>query len=157
MKCYVDGREVPASAVGPPAMNFGQHWRWDGFRRCPYRYEMPADEFLRIAFAPFDQVRREIAQDMADHPADWTELPFVRFRDLGFPSLPVLLEEHPEMLAGLMKWLDLDVLNWLSKGAGGGSGGGTHYSANSLDMFVPNGGRVEIQGIAYEIISATEG
>lgn len=144
---------MPADAIGPPAMNFGQHGRWEGCRRCRYRYLIPADEFLRRASGPFDQARREIAADMADYPADWPEPAFVRFRELGFPPLSVLLGEHPHVLSGLIVWLALDLLNWLEESDGGS---GTRYSANSLDLFAVSEGCVEVGGVAYEVVAGRD-
>ena len=70
MRCFVDNREVPGGAIRPPAMNYGQHWQWEGYRRCLYRFIIPVDEFLARVSHPFDGFRREVAEDLAGHDDD---------------------------------------------------------------------------------------
>jgi hypothetical protein len=84
MRCFVDNCEVSSGAIGPSAMNYGQHWRWEGYRPCFYRLTMPVDEFAARVAQPFDQFRGEVAEDMAEHSDDWPEPAFRRFRLLGF-------------------------------------------------------------------------
>ena len=132
MRCFVDGREVPCGTVAPPAMDYGQHWRREGCRRCRYRFVVSVGEFLARVAGPFDQFRREVSGDVAGHAGDWHEPEFGRFRELAFPPLPELLHGRPDLLADLLRWADLDLLNWLD-GGNPSATPGVRYSANSVD------------------------
>jgi hypothetical protein len=150
MQVFVDEREVPSGTIGPPPMNYGQHWRWDAYTRCQYRIMIPVAEFCQRVYEPFDRFSRDVADDMVDHQDDWSEPEFVRFRHLAFPSLKVLINEYPALLADLMLWVDQDLLEWISHSDDAVD---TCYSANSVDSFVVQNECIEIRGIAYEMSS----
>ena len=148
MKYLIDGQEVPFGAIEPPPMNYGQHWRWEGHKCCRYRLVLTTDEFCGRVSQHFARMRREVAEDIDNNPSDWNEWVFTEFRDLGFPSLPVLLRERPDLLAELLRWANLELLNWLTD-PDPSPEGSPHYSANSVDACIISGGFVSVEGMAY--------
>ena len=57
MRYFVDDREVRPGTIGPPVMNYRQHWRWEGHRSCRYRYVISVPEFIGLQAASLSQSR----------------------------------------------------------------------------------------------------
>lgn len=150
MKCFINGQEIDSSSIGPPAMNFGQLWRYDGCPACRYRYLFTLNEFLERLEKWFEEFRLgEITLKEIEHNEEFPHLHL--FRKLGFPTLPVMVDEYQYLLSELVRWDDQEVLEHLSELP---KPSPIFYYANSLESLAIEPKNVVIEGVAFGIISA---
>lgn len=151
LQVLIDGVVVSPDEVGPPAMNYGQLWRWKGRKCVRYEYRMALAEFLGRAEGWFDRYRTELKADDATHlPPTGTDAH--AFAALGHPSLSDLLTANPELASRLLLELPLELNNLFAPARPEG----IRYVTNTVDRFSLTDGTVHIGGIAFVVDTAAE-
>lgn len=108
------------------------------------------DEFLERLEKWFEEFRLgEIALKKVENDEEFTYLQL--FRKLGFPTLPVMVDEYQYLLSELIRRDDQEVLGHLSELP---KPSPIFYYANSLESLVIEPKNVVIEGVAFGIISA---
>ncbi len=147
---FVDNTPVALNEIGPPAMNYGQLHRWEGYQRCNYRYEMPISIFVSRVTQWFDQYRVEIRADDVNFPPALDTHDFA-FAALDYPDLETLIGVDKALAARLLKSSPFELNNLFDFVAPDV----VRYSANSVDILEISDGKARFGGVAFDIKSKT--
>ena len=146
LRVFVDGQPVSADELSPPAMNYGQLSRWDGYKRREYEYELLVPEFVNSLDAWFEKHRAEVrADDERDPPESGS--PDAAFAAAGYPDLVELLGGHTGLFEPYLMQFGLEINNVFSSR----NSGALRYAVNSVDWIRLEDGRVRFGGVAFDM------
>lgn len=147
MKVLIDQSEVDPVTVGPPALNYGQHWRWEGLPRRRYEYILSPDEFLALAEGWWGEACSQLRADLpfstrGEDPA------LDRLEELDYPRLEIMLRDFAGVLGEVLQWDELGLLQLVGRRRAEGS---RLYVVNSLEDISISREAIRFAGVAYEV------
>lgn len=146
MKYFIDNIEINPKIIGPPAMNYGQLSRYHGKKQVDYACWMSKIEFLEKFETLFVDLKNEEILD--NHLNEEGEFPILdKWKDIGYPDLANLMEDHIDLLKELIIFNDLEVLNELDVSELSKTTDG-YYAINSLD-WVKIESDISFGGVAF--------
>lgn len=144
MKARVNEKEVEFHLLQIANMNYGQMGRWSDF--VPLEYELEIDKaiFLSQINEYFTKFRSDEIED--DDTEDCPEL--AAYKEIGHPGLDKLLSDHPEILEGVLKFNDYDIIHRVVALPIPESD--YYYSINSLDSVYIRGEQIVLKGVCFQ-------
>lgn len=130
MICKINNKHIQIKSIGPPTMNYGQSWRYKHLKKVSYEFNMPISEFVKKTGNWFDNYQTESISDSKIELKG--EYPLQdKYKDNSFPDLNQMLKNHQKLLAEIIMFFDLDLLNLLDSSYF--APGLNKYIINSLD------------------------
>lgn len=113
MRCFVESKEVPPSALFWRELNFGGSIA--GERTVRYEIALGIDEFLEKYGAEYEKFYVDWMDDEARYGIDASSCPEKdKLRTLGCPALGTLIRQEPGLVEFLIReWETLSVLDVL--------------------------------------------
>lgn len=148
MKFKVDDLFVLKEQIGMPTMNFGQMWRYKGYKKVNYEILINVEEFYKEISDWFKAFRLDAIEDYGGDEKG--EFPvYDKYEEQNFPELEKLIKSDITLFEEIIKFHDIDILNLLCQHEV--SGAERVYSINSLDE-ISIDEIVQIRGVAFQII-----
>ena len=148
MKFKIDNEYIDRERIVLPAMNYGQKWRYEKFRKVNYEIQVSPEDFFEKTSDWFKEFRLDAVEDLGI--ANKGEfLIYDKYESAGFPGLNKLINENQLLLSEIILFHDLDVLNVLCNHKT--SEKGCLYLINSLEKVLINE-YLTLQGIAFMIL-----
>ncbi len=151
-RAWIDQEQVSPDELGPPAMNYGQLRRWEGFRRTEYRYACHVAEFASALDVWFETHRAEVRADDERHPPE-PGTPDAEFAAAGYPDLVALLGGHTGLMEMYLTQYGLEINNAF----GSRNPGAVRYAVNSVDWIRLEDGGVMFGGVAFDMQKSSSG
>ncbi len=145
-RVWIDGELVSPDELGPPAMNYGQLGRWDGYLRQEYQYEFPVPEFVSELDVWFETHRAEVRTDDDNDPPH-PGSPDAEFAAIGYPDFVELMGGHPEVFESYMSQFGLEINTTF----GSRNSAALRYAVNSVDWIRLDDGCVRFGGVAFDM------
>lgn len=132
MICNVNQTNIALNNIAPPAMNYGQSWRYNKLDKVNYEYNISLEEFIVKTQNWFLDIKNEILEESKKNKT--SDYPFQdKFAAKGFPSLKEMIVKHTNLLTEFIKQNDLDLLNLLTVETPFPNKNEPSYLINSLD------------------------
>ena len=142
MKCYIAKNITSSTKIMRRLMNFDQPII--GKESLLYEIKITHGEFLNIFSSEYEDFIEGERDDTDYELGEWTELD--RLRELDYPSLATLCEEHDELLEKLvLEWFKGDLLYKLFPESAEGV-----YLINTLDIISISSKIITLQGQVYD-------
>lgn len=147
LKLSINNNEFSVEKIAPIAMNFGQLQKAAGRETAVYSLVLDFTLFTAATQVFFKHLRNELIEELKDElENDFEELE--NYISIGCPDLPTMIEKQKGVLAGLIKFYDLEILNALQKNTKMGSES-PDYLILTLDTVLVKE-QVEMTGIAIK-------
>lgn len=144
MKARVNEKEVEFQLLQIANMNYGQMQRWSDFVPLEYELEIDRSIFISQINEYFTEFRRDEIEE--DETEDFPEL--AAYKEIGRPDLDKLLSDHPDILEGVLKFNDYDIIHRVVVHPTPKSD--YYYSINSLDSVHVRGELVILKGVCFQ-------
>lgn len=110
MYCKLEGKHINIQNISPPAMNYGQCWRYKGLQKVSYEFNIPLSEFIEKTNRWFNDYRTESINDSKIELKG--EYPLQdKYKENGFPILEEMILKHKSLLKEIIIFFDLEILN----------------------------------------------
>ncbi|WP_444930768.1 hypothetical protein ACJJIF_03005 [Microbulbifer sp. SSSA002] len=144
MKARVNKKEVEFQLLQIANMNYGQMQRWSDFVPLEYELEVDKSTFIFQVNEYFAEFRRnEIEENDVEEFAE-----LAAYKGAGYPDLDRLLSDHPEILEGVLKFNDYDIIHRVVARPIPGSN--YYYSINSLASVHVREETVILKGVCFQ-------
>lgn len=142
MKCLVDGLPIAIERITYRDLGYGTD---PGREVFPFKIVVTKDELIDVFGESFDEFVSECVED--DKILDEPDIP--KLKEIGYPSLDIMMSLHSEMLAKLIpQYLYFNVLDCLLKESVGKD---WWFAINKLVSVGVDGDIWRFEGVGYRL------